>query len=169
MAPSVPVNIRPARPADADAVHGLLAGIIAEGDRLMSDAPPDPDHFRRFVAANLAAGSPFRVAEVKGLLVGWADLVPRTEPSRRHVGRVGMGVARPWRSQGIGRRLLGALIEDAGASGCLRLELEVFTHNATAVGLYRAMGFQEEGRHLAVRWSGSAWQHTLSMALLLPE
>ncbi len=163
------MRIRPARPDDADAVHTLLAAIIAEGNLLMSDEPPDPAHFRRFVAANLAAGSPFRVADVEGQLVGWADLVPHTQPSRRHAGRVGMGVARGARGRGIGRRLLEAVISDARAGGYLRLELEVFTDNEPAIHLYRALGFREEGHHRAVRWSGAAWQHTLTMARLLSE
>ncbi len=51
-----------------------------------------------------------------------------------------MGVLRPWRSRGVGRRLLEGLISDARETGLLALSLSVETDNH-AHELYESVGF----------------------------
>jgi ribosomal protein S18 acetylase RimI-like enzyme len=41
---------------------------------------------------------------------------------------------------GLGRALVGAALERAGARGCRRIELDVDEDNASAIALYEAMG-----------------------------
>ncbi len=55
-------------------------------------------------------------------------------------------VAAPCRGQGLARRLLAAVIEQARGWGSERLLLEVRAGNAPAISLYRAAGFVEDGR-----------------------
>jgi [ribosomal protein S18]-alanine N-acetyltransferase len=50
------------------------------------------------------------------------------------------------RRRGLGRRLLRAVIDEAAASGCREVLLEVGAGNAPAVGLYASFGFQPIGR-----------------------
>ncbi len=50
------------------------------------------------------------------------------------------------RRAGAGRRLLAAAIDAVSAAGARRLFLEVAVDNAAAIGLYRALGFTEQGR-----------------------
>jgi ribosomal-protein-alanine N-acetyltransferase len=45
------------------------------------------------------------------------------------------------RGQGLGRRLLRALLEQARGLGCVRATLEVRPSNAAALGLYQGEGF----------------------------
>jgi len=51
-----------------------------------------------------------------------------------------------WRGEGIGRRLLGALLAYHRAAGARRAFLEVRPDNAWARRLYHGLGFQEVGR-----------------------
>ena len=56
---------------------------------------------------------------------------------------------------GIGRRLLGACIAKAWAQGITRIGLEVRADNERAIGLYRALGFEQEaGKRRAMRFDG---------------
>jgi RimJ/RimL family protein N-acetyltransferase len=77
-------------------------------------------------------------------------------------------VAREWRGQGIGRRLLERAIEWARGSGVVtRIELHVFTRNEGAIRLYERCGFAVEGtRRRSVRRDGE-YLDDLVMALLL--
>lgn len=50
------------------------------------------------------------------------------------------------RGQGVGRRLMQALIGIAVRRGAVYMDLEVRTQNSVAQNLYRSMGFQEVGR-----------------------
>jgi ribosomal-protein-alanine N-acetyltransferase len=53
------------------------------------------------------------------------------------------------RAQGIGRRLVQRVSDDARAVGARRLFLEVRSSNAPALALYRSCGFQVAGRRPA--------------------
>ena len=55
-------------------------------------------------------------------------------------------VAASCRGQGLARRLLAAVIEQARGWGSERLLLEVRAGNASAISLYHAAGFVEDGR-----------------------
>jgi [ribosomal protein S18]-alanine N-acetyltransferase len=54
-------------------------------------------------------------------------------------------VAEAFRCRGIGRRLLGLLIERAGTAGMKEVFLEVRPSNAAALRLYLALGFAQVG------------------------
>jgi len=54
-------------------------------------------------------------------------------------------VAEAYRCRGIGRRLLGSLIERAAAAGMADAFLEVRPSNMAAIRLYLALGFQQVG------------------------
>lgn len=79
---------------------------------------------------------------------------------------VGMWVLPQWRRRGGGRMLMDAALE-ARPSHVHKIELEVFPDNAAAIGLYRSLGFEEEGlrRNHYRRLDGSL-RSALIMALL---
>jgi len=56
-----------------------------------------------------------------------------------------MGVVATERKLGLGRKLMAAVIKDAGHRGFRRIILEVIEQNTAAVGLYRHLGFEEKG------------------------
>ena len=61
-----------------------------------------------------------------------------------HRCELGIGIERPYRKQGLGRRLMATAIEfAAGAKSLGWIDLKVFAHNTPARSLYRELGFVE--------------------------
>jgi RimJ/RimL family protein N-acetyltransferase len=88
----------------------------------------------------------------------------------RHVGEVGVSVAREWRRQGIARRLLETAIDVARTSPELRrLSLRVFASNTWARRLYESLGFAVEGRRPAHLRIGDREEDLLLMGLALTK
>jgi len=77
-----------------------------------------------------------------------------------------MGVLPEYRGHGLGERLLRATMKDALDKGVERLELEVFASNWPAIGLYRKLGFEEEGRKRSARKIDGKSEDILLMAKL---
>jgi ribosomal-protein-alanine N-acetyltransferase len=83
----------------------------------------------------------YLVAENGGGIVGWAGLIAYTDEA--HVSTI--GVARGRQGEGIGARLLDALLSEADRRSPVVL-LEVRADNDRAIDLYQRRGFVEIGR-----------------------
>lgn len=77
-----------------------------------------------------------------------------------------MAVAAAAQRQGLGTRLLEALVDRAVEAGCERVLLEVSVTNDAAVALYRGLGFDELARRPGYYRDGS---DALVMARELPR
>jgi ribosomal protein S18 acetylase RimI-like enzyme len=87
------------------------------------------------------------IAEVEGVIVAASDVDNGSKKRRRHVGRVGMSVLKEYRGIGCGTALLQSIIEWAKEDEIIeKLSLGVFANNAGAIGLYKKLGFREQGR-----------------------
>ena len=81
-----------------------------------------------------------------GHIVGMAGWQRMAGARERHKAFVWGAYVQPgWRRHGVGRALLAALIEAAGAE-VEQLTLSVVADNAAALALYRALGFEVYGR-----------------------
>ncbi len=79
-------------------------------------------------------------------VAGFLTLTGGAWARSRHVGRIELMVAPAHRGQGIGRALLRGAIQFAEQCPHLdKLSLTVFADNDRAIGLYRSLGFVEEG------------------------
>lgn len=88
------------------------------------------------------------VAEVAatGQVVGMLGLSQATNPRRAHTGQIGMAVHDDYHGQGVGSKLMAAVIDLAeNWLNLSRLELTVFTDNAPAIALYKKFDFEREG------------------------
>lgn len=86
-------------------------------------------------------------ALVHDRIVGHLDLTGGHLYSALHRARLGIGVERGYRAQGIGTALLAAAIRWARAEPDLVwVDLSVFAHNSGARRLYAKLGFVETGR-----------------------
>ena len=78
----------------------------------------------------------------------WFRFLPPTDPGYGFVDaetpEVSMGVLQSWRSQGVGSRLLSALVTQARGAGLATLSLSVERDNY-ARSLYEHVGFQTVG------------------------
>lgn len=68
--------------------------------------------------------------------------------SRRNAHRAGMGIAlyQRFTGRGLGRLMLERLLSRAKDCGYAQVELEVWSKNTRALGLYKSIGFTEYGR-----------------------
>jgi ribosomal-protein-alanine N-acetyltransferase len=83
----------------------------------------------------------YLVAEQDGQLIGYAGLLTAAEQADV----LTIAVAASQQGQGIGSRLLAALLARARQRGCTEVFLEVRTDNTRAQRLYRWWGFAEIG------------------------
>jgi ribosomal protein S18 acetylase RimI-like enzyme len=78
-----------------------------------------------------------------------------------------MGVAKDQRGQGIGTRLMEESLGLVKRKGLIRIELDVFSSNDSAIRLYRRFGFITEGRRTKARYLDGRFDDVEMMGLLL--
>ncbi len=163
------VIIRAAKPEDASAILEHARAIFAEGEFVLST----PEDFRMteeletaWLQANLDdPGKLVIVAVYEGRIIGMLNFQSEERKRVRHHGELGMSVNIGWRSLGVGRALLLALLAWAEQHPVLeKVCLQVFATNARAIALYRSLGFQEEGRQVRdVKMESGAYVDVLLM------
>lgn len=104
------------------------------------------------------------MAVLDGKIVGNAGL-DRRGGRRDHAAGIGIGVHDDFVGRGIGRALMGELIEVADNwLNLKRLELNVYTDNAVAIRLYESLGFKREGVYEAYAFRDGAFVDSMAMA-----
>jgi putative acetyltransferase len=169
---NAPVRVRRATPDDAPA-YARIMGDPAIFPGLMQMPHPSERIWRDRLAEATAPGKHdvLLVAERSGEVVGTAGLHPASPAvRRRHVLLLGLSVAREAQRQGIGGALMAALCDYADNwVGALRLELTVYTDNATAIALYRRFGFEVEGTMRGYALRDGVYVDAYAMARLHPR
>ncbi|MGH8371620.1 MAG: GNAT family N-acetyltransferase [Gammaproteobacteria bacterium] len=141
------INQLPARVEDA----ALLAAAEIETARtpgLLVSLPHElnADAFAGKIEELATAGC-YLVAEQDGHPVGHGLLEPAPLAARAHIFWLTLVVHPGHTGQGIGKLLLGALLDWAESDPRVhKVELRVRSGNQRAIGLYRRFGFVEEGR-----------------------
>ena len=166
------ISVRRSTVADAEGFAAMLSNPEVY-PQLLQMPFGSVEHWRVRLGENAVPGRPdlLLVAVTDdGELVGGAGLHPvGASPRRRHAMTLGMQVQPAWQRQGIGTRLLQALIDYADDwLGLLRLELEVYADNHKARALYERFGFVQEGLHRCDTLRGGLYVDSLSMARLNP-
>lgn len=88
------------------------------------------------------------IAVVDGKIAGTAGIdALGNKYKTKHRAEFGIGIAREFWGLGIGRALTEACIECAKEAGYTQLELDVVSDNASAISLYKKVGFVEYGRN----------------------
>jgi putative acetyltransferase len=143
------ITIRPARIEDAPILAQAERTVAQEPGFLVSQpAELKDERFAQTIAAlGHADNGCYLVAEAAGQIIGHGMLNPLPLTATRHVVHLTLVVHPGWQGMGVGRELLGKLIEWAkGAPGIEKIELHVRSSNERAQALYRKMGFTEMGR-----------------------
>jgi putative acetyltransferase len=143
------LTIRPARVEDAP-VLARAERVIAATPGLLASQPAEltDERFAQKIAALAVADNGcFLVAGSEGQLVGHGLLDPLPLAAVRHVVHLTLVAHSGWQGRGVGRALLGSLIEWAKRAPAVeKIELNVRSSNAAAQALYKKMGFTEMGR-----------------------
>ncbi len=163
------VGIRPETEQDVDAVLDVLETVAAEGRWIGAEAPLERGPRAERIRDGLQHPDTFAafVAEVDGVVVGSIGL----QLAPYGVANLGMAILDGFRGRGIGTRLLEVGIAWARRAGAHKVALEVWPHNDRAIGLYRKMGFVEEGRlrrHYRRR-NGELWDAVVMGLVLEPD
>ena len=136
-----PALIRPARPADLEALVDLLRVLFA----IEVDFAFDPARQRQGLAMLLANdGAVVLVAEAAGRVVGMCSgqLTISTAEGGFALLVEDMVVAEAWQGRGLGRELLTVLEQWAAARKIERLQLLADRNNASALEFYRKLGWE---------------------------
>lgn len=159
------ITIRRAEPEDYAAVQAIYAMPRAQAGTLQLPFP-SLDLWRQRMQA-VDPNAHLLLACAGGEVVGQLGLHVASNPRRRHVGEIGMGIRDDWQGKGVGTALLGAAIDLADRWLQLRrLELQVYADNAAGIALYTRHGFVEEGRHRDYAFRDGAFVDALSLARL---
>jgi len=142
--------VRPADPADAEALTRLAEEVSAEPGGWLISAGGEwrsVSEERRYLKAlrRYPHAAVYVAERGDGVLVGRLSVARDTHPASAHVADLGLMVAQDARRQGVGRALLDAAVAWARTAGVRKLELHVFPWNEAAIALYDAFGFDREG------------------------
>jgi phosphinothricin acetyltransferase len=153
----VPINITPLTAGDWPQVADIYAAGIATRLATFETRVPAWDAWDRghLPFARLAARAADR-------LVGWAALSPfSSRQVYAGVAEVSVYVADAVQGQGVGRRLLTALIAAAEEHGVWTLQARIFPENEASVTLHQKLGFRIVGRRERLARLDGVWRDVL--------
>lgn len=103
-------------------------------DKWQNSLGETPDNFYSLVATD------------NEKVIGQVGMEVFSNPRRKHVSNIGMAVDEEFQNCGVGSKLLEAILALViNWLAIRRIELEVYTNNEGAIGLYKKFGFQIEG------------------------
>ncbi len=163
--------IRPAAPADLDAVAEIYAHYVRHTVATFEETPPTVAAWRRRLDDLAAQGLPFLVADLSGGVAGYAYAAPwRPRPAYRHTVEDSIYLAPDRTGHGLGGALLGPLVA-ACARARVRQMIAVVadTGAGASVALHHRFGFTEAGRLTAVGFKHGRWIDTLLLQRALGD
>ena len=165
------MQIRTAKPGDAEAIAAVEAETQSTPGLLVGYPGEIPLEAYRAKIAKLAMDGRYIVAEENGTPVGHAFLDPMPLRANAHVFQLTIVVHPGHIERGIGRAMLGDLLDWARRDTRVgRVELNVRAGNLRAQNLYRSMGFVEEARFRnRVRRIDGLFEDDLGMAWFPPR
>jgi phosphinothricin acetyltransferase len=151
--------LRDSAEADLPAIQAIYAHHVRHGSASFELEPPDLAEMTARRRALLDRGLPYLVADAGGWVAGYAYAGPyRPRPAYRYALEVSVYVAPDRHRLGLGRLLLGGLVERAERLGYRQLVAVVGdSANAASIGLHRALGFHEAGVLRSVGWKHGRW------------
>lgn len=138
-------TIRPARTADANAIAAIYNEGIAGRRATFETEPRSVVDVRAWIEQR--GCFPVLVATAAdGEVLGWGRISAyRPRACYAGIGEISIYLASAAQGRGIGRALMRALVDAAGAHGFWKLLSRVFLFNAASRALCRSAGFREVG------------------------
>jgi phosphinothricin acetyltransferase len=166
---AVSLDIRDADASDVPAIIAIRNQGIHDRFATLDTEPYTLDEGRAWFAGH-DARHPVLVAvdPGRGGLAGWASLnVFNPRPGYRLVAELSVYVDREYRAQGVGSRLLEALLARAAALGYHKVVLTAMAHNSAGRALYARFGFREVGVFKEQGLVDGHWVDTVVMEKIL--
>ena len=163
----MPVTIRAATAADSGAICEIHNQGIVDRVATLDTTLRTLDGTREWLAAR-GPRHPVVVAELDGSVVGWGSLNTfNARAAYDHVADFSLYVERARRGEGIGRQLLGALVDRARAIRYHKMVLAALASNAAGVALYTRAGFTHVGIYREHGQLDGRWVDVVIMEKLL--
>jgi phosphinothricin acetyltransferase len=167
--PAIP--IRPAVLRDIGTVARIYRHAVLHGTASFELEPPDEAEMRRRFSALVDGGYPYIVAEIDGVVVGYAYAGPyRARPAYRFTVEDSIYLAPEAQGRGLGRALLDRLLRESQARG-YRQMVAVIGDSAqlASIRLHEAAGFRHVGTFEAVGFKFGRWLDSVLMQKALGE
>jgi L-amino acid N-acyltransferase YncA len=158
-------SIDSATPADLPAIAAIYRHHVLNSLASFEEATPDDAEMARRHAEIVGRGLPYIVARHDGAIAGYAYAAPyRTRSGYRFSLEDSVYVAPGRAGQGIGRLLLGRLIEDGTRLG-YRQMVAVIGDSAhlPSIRLHAALGFAHVGVLLSIGFKFGRWVDSVLM------
>lgn len=157
-------EIRPARPADLPAVREIYNYYVANSTVTFDEDAMTLREWKQKYAMLQKLGMPFLVAESpSGQLLGYALVTPwKPKRAYRYTVEDSIYLGPAASGKGLGRALLGALIEASKAAGLKEILAVIADQGAEAsIALHERFGFTEIGRMGRVGFKFDRWLGTV--------
>lgn len=140
-------EIREATAADAEELRAYASELFSENlPGIFRRDTPTLEQQLAFIRSRTApANSTLLVACLGGEIVGLLDFAGEPLAEEAHAGTFGLSIARGHRSEGIGTKLIEALVAWAPRHGVWRIQAWAWKNNPQAIALYERLGFVREG------------------------
>ena len=157
-------SIRAAEAKDAEAIAAIYAHHVLHGTASFELEPPSAEFWRNKIQTVRARTWPFLVSEADGEVVAYAYATQfRDRPAYASTCENSMYVQADRIGQGIGRRLLEALVDAAREAGFRQMIAVVGGGEPASVALHQRCGFREAGRMKTVGFKFGKWLDTVYM------
>ena len=163
------MTIRPAAAADASAIASILSAFVSTTTIEWTDTPQTADSVLGWLDEHETVVVAQEGDEVVGVAAfGWfRDVVKR--PGYRFTVESTVHVRQDrWRS-GLGRRLMGALVEEARESGKHTMIAAIDGANVSSIQFHERLGFVQVARMPEVGAKFGRWQDLVLMQLRLDD
>jgi phosphinothricin acetyltransferase len=151
------LELRPLDPGDWPAVEEIYWDGIRAGLATLEAESPTWEAWDAGHLADLRL-----VAQVWDEVVGWAALAPvSARRAYRGVAEASVYVARPWRGQGVGRRLVERLVADSERAGIWTVQTSIFPENRPSLALFSRCGFRVVGLRERIGKRDGLWRDTV--------
>lgn len=160
------MSIRPAAATDIPAIAAIYAHAVRHGTASFELEPPSEAEMVRRYRALVDGGHPYLVAEVAGVLAGYAYAGPfRPRLAYRFSVEDSIYIAPESHRRGIGKALLAALIAESEARGFRQMIAVIgdSTLQTPSIELHRAAGFTMVGTLTAVGFKFDRWLDSVLM------
>lgn len=167
----LPVLVRPATPADMDQVQAIYAYYVTRSAASFEEEVPSVAEMRRRRDDVVDRNLPYLVAEDDGEVLGYTYAGPwRPRSAYRYTVEDSIYVAPFVQGRGIGKALLGALIERCTELGYRRMIAVIGdSANQGSIGLHRSLGFRQEGVLRGVGLKFGRWVDVVIMHRVLGD
>ena len=162
-----PVEIRLARPADAEAIRQIYNAEVTGSTVTFDLVPRSLAEQEAWLEARSGAMAVL-VAELGGEVVGFASLSPyKDRPAYATSVEDSVYVRSDQRGTGVGRALLTELLEVAGTRGFHTVMARIVGHHDASIALHGALGFEPVGIEREVGRKFGQWLDVMIMQRML--